>query len=280
LILIASHALIGCGSGTSSSTPSSSTGTPASGPPVPALLNGNWNLAGNRALAQYPLLSLSLIVNGNQITANGDEAVQCSNRLGGVGGTFSLTGQIASDGTFQLAETATGMQLDDIQVAVTGTAPTADSNTWTGTYSFTELAGYTSCIVNQTGQLTAAPLASFTGTYNGTLTSSSGNVTLSLAAQQGAAATTSVGTYYLPLTANLTVSGSPCFTSGTTNTYSISQIQGDLANLSFTMSDGSQAYLNVVYADPGAATLTSLGFFIFTGQCSGAAYGGGTLTRQ
>jgi len=271
LILIASSGLIGCGSGT---------GTPASsGPPVPALLNGNWNLAGNRALLQFPLLSLSLIVNGSQITANGDEGVQCSNRLGGVGGSFSLTGQLASDGTFVLAESPVDAN-NSIQVAVTGTAPTAGSNTWAGTYSFTDLAGYTSCLVNQSGPLVAAPLSPFTGTYAGILTSSSGNdAVISLAVTQGGPTTTPSGSYYLPVTVNATVSGSLCFTSGTTSTSSISKIQGDQASLSLTMTDGSLVLINATFADPSESTLAPAGFFIFGGQCNGRAYLG-TLVRQ
>ena len=279
VILIASHALIGCGSGTSSSTPTA-------GRPEPALLTGNWNLAGNRALAQYPLLSVALVVNGNQITANGDDLVQCSNRQAEAGGTFSLTGQIASDGTFQLAETPTGAQYDSIQRAISGTAPAPGTDTWTGTYSFTDLAGYTSCIVSQTGPFTATALAPFNGAYTGTLvepnTASTGSLTVSLDISQGAATgstTTYPGYPYLPLTATIAVSGSPCFNSGATNTLSVSDIQGDQAFLSFTMSDGSQVLIAAVFASPDESSLSMVSLAVFTGQCSGNVYLG-TLTEQ
>jgi hypothetical protein len=279
VILIASYALIGCGSGTS---------TPTSGPPVPALLTGNWNLAGNRALAQYPLLSVALVVNGNQITANGDFMVQCSNSQGRTGGSFSLTGQIASDGTFQVAETPSGAQFDSIQLAISGTAPAAGTGTWTGTYSFTDLAGYTSCIVDQTGPFIATALAPFSGTYTGTLiegtpASPIASISVSLSVSQGAAAPFPPSYfnsgYYLPLTATVAVSGSPCFTSGATNTLSASDIQGDRANLSFTMSDGSQAFIAAVFASPDESSLSMVLFSVFGGQCSGTGYAG-TLTHQ
>jgi hypothetical protein len=276
LILIASHALIGCGAVTCSPTPAAASVSP---------LSGNWNLAGNRALSQYPLLSLALIVDGNQITANGDDLVQCSNLSGRVGGTIFLTGQIASDGTFALTESPAGGH-NSIQVAVTGTAPSADSNIWTGTYSFTDMAGYTSCIVNQTGPFTAAALAPLSGTYTGTLNegnnASTGSVTVILDVSQGAA-TGSTSAYpgypYLPLTATVTVSGSPCFNSGATNTTSVSNIQGDHANLSFTMSDGSQAFIEAVFASPDESSLNMVSFPVFGGQCNGAGYVG-TLTKQ
>src|ERR1700733_8437352 len=94
MLLIASQALIGCGSGT---TPATTT------KPSLAALTGNWNLLGNHALLQYPILSLTMIVNGDQITAMGDGLAQCPNGSGG-GGSVELSGQVAADGTFELNE--------------------------------------------------------------------------------------------------------------------------------------------------------------------------------
>jgi len=250
------------------------------------LLNGNWNLAGNRALAQYPLLSVALTVNGSQITASGDDMVQCANRQGEVEGTFSLTGQIASDGTFQLAETPASAQSASIQLAISGTAPATGADTWGGTYSFTDPASYTNCTVNQTSPFTATALAPFDGTYTGTLieatSAPTSTVTLSLNVSQGAA-TGSTSTYpgypYLPLTATVAVSGSPCFTSGVINTSSVSDIQGDQAFLSFTMSDGSQALITAVFASPDESSLSMASLSVFSGQCKGTGYLG-TLTKQ
>ena len=115
--------------------------------PLTAALNGNWLLAGNQQLRQYPSLSLALIVSGNQLSARGDLMVACANSPSiAAGSNFSLTGQINSDGTFHLGEVSFGglPNGSSIQLAIDGSAPASGSTTWTGTFHFTDLAGYTS----------------------------------------------------------------------------------------------------------------------------------------
>ena len=76
-----------------------------------AAIDGNWHIAGEGGAAgfppqQSPLLTFAIGVIGNSIYANGDVGVNCTNggAIGGaIGGSMSLTGQIASDGTFLLS---------------------------------------------------------------------------------------------------------------------------------------------------------------------------------
>jgi hypothetical protein len=72
-------------------------------PITPSPLNGNWNITGNRQLKQFPLLSMHIQLNGTQIIAHGDHFATCPDdpRRGG-GGSMSVSGEIASDGSFTL----------------------------------------------------------------------------------------------------------------------------------------------------------------------------------
>jgi hypothetical protein len=275
MLLIASQALIGCGSGMS---PAATTNTTS---PSPAALTGNWNLLGNRALQQYPLLSLTLVVNGNQITATGDGLVECTNSGGG--GTLGLSGQIATDGTFELNESP-GNQSSFLW-AITGTAPPPGGSTWTGTYTLTSSPAYTGCTIKQSGPFTATTLPPFSGTYTGTLlegltSSPTGSVTISVDVAQGAAVMLPPVQSYLPLSGTITVSGSPCFTHGTSSTTpGAAVVKGDTVAIAFNMDDGSQAVVNGFFPSPDQSALSLALFATLSGQCSGTVYGG-TLTRQ
>jgi hypothetical protein len=274
MLLIASQALIGCGSGT---TPATTT------KPSPAALTGNWNLLGNRALQQYPLLSLSLVVNGDQITAMGDGLAQCPNGSGG-GGSVELSGQVAADGTFELTESPVNQS--SFLWAITGTAPPPGGSTWTGTYTLTISPAFTGCPIIQTAPFTATAFPPFGGTYTGTLSqgltpSTTGSVTISVNVTQGAAVVAqSPAPSYLPLSGTITVSGSPCFTHGTSSTTpGAAVLRGDNPAIIFDMDDGSQAVISGFFASPNQSALNQAIFSIFSGQCKGNVYGG-TLTLQ
>jgi hypothetical protein len=276
-ILIASQLLVGCGSTGNFNTSAS---------PNTAALNGNWLLEGNNQLSQYPFLSLALIVDGSQITANGEMTVPCSNSPGSfVGGGFELIGVVNSDGSFHLSEFNLPGLLgsSSIQLAIDGSAPASGSSTWTGTYSFTDLAGYTYCIVNLTAPFTATGLAPLNATYAGTLTGTSGNVNVSSTIAQGAGISLPgpLGTIdsYLPLTATITVSGSPCFTHGTSNGSADNQIGGDFALVDFTMDDGSQVLLESWLSTPDESKIYPATLVAIGGNCNQNSYAG-TLTRQ
>jgi hypothetical protein len=281
-LVIASQLLSGCGSSVGN------TGTSAS--PNPAALGGNWLLAGSRQLREYPFLATALVVSGNQISAQGDMMVPCSNSPGSaVGGSFFLSGQINSDGTFQLGEISTGGQpnASSIQVAISGSAPAGTSSAWQGTYTFTDLAGYTSCIVNLTAPFSATALPAIAGTYSGTLSSGTGgSIVVNAAITQGTGVSSpgALGTIdaYIPLTATVTVSGSSCFTHGTSSSFAgSSTIAGDIINMSFTMNDGSNVMLSGFLSEPDGLTLYPATFgTIGQSNCSNQVNTSGTLTRQ
>ena len=273
LLSIVSQVLIGCGS----TSPAGNATAPSS-----AALTGNWNLLGNRSLQQYPLLSLAIVVDGNQITAQGDSLVLCA--LGGGGGSVGLSGQIAADGTFSLNE-AVG-DPSSFQWAITGTAPPPGGSTWTGTYKLTTSPTYSGCTLNQTAAFTATELPPFDGTYVGTFfegpqSSPTATVAVTINVSQGSGALSEgTGQAFFPLSATLTVSGSPCFTSGTSSTIlGGSVVKGDSVGMNFNMNDGSQAVLFGDYASPDESTLTQVSLGILNGQCGQTSYSG-TLTRQ
>jgi hypothetical protein len=129
LATIASIALTACGSEVRTAV-ATSTPVPIA---APTTIDGNWSLAGARNPAHYPILSTTLHVTGNQITGSGSFSVQCpSPRFGGIGGSLSLSGQIGSDGTFQMNTPA----LDSIHVTLSGNSPKQGApGVWTGTYT-------------------------------------------------------------------------------------------------------------------------------------------------
>jgi hypothetical protein len=269
VIVIASQAILGCG--TLNPSPSSSA----------ASLNGNWDLTGSQTLYQYPYISVALAVEGNEISAQGDMMVSCTNSWGiATGGGFDLSGHIAADGTFTLNESS-GNQ-NSIQLVIAGAVPPNGADAWTGSYSFSDLAGYSGCIVNQTGSFTATELAPINGTYAGALTGS-GNVVVSTTLTQGAV-TSSPGptgspVYYLPISGTITISGSSCFTHGTSSVSTFNRIGGDIFELNFTMDDGSQILLGGQFTSSDESAFIPGSFVVNGGQCNDDHYNG-TLTRQ
>ena len=169
------------------------------------------------------------------------------------------------------------------QLTIDGSAPAIGSITWSGTYSFTSPTAPTNCTVNQTASFTATQLAPIHATYAGTLTGSSGNLTVSATIAQGAGITVpGPGTpySYLPLSGTITVSGSPCFTHGTSPSVSNgSQIGGDFSDLGFVMDDGSQLWLEGFVTAPDEAGLNPAFVSVMGGNCNLNSYQG-TLTRQ
>jgi hypothetical protein len=268
-------AMISCGS------------NPAPLPPnLTTNLNGNWNLGGNRSLQQYPVLAVALNVSGNQITAQGDMLLPCVGAPGGVGSTLSLAGQIAPDGTFQLAQVAPR----GISIVLDGTVP-KDTTTWSGSYTATDSPGVAGCSVNQTGAFVATPLTPLTGIFTGALAGTvfGTGVTVSLQVAQGAPIVdprpSAANEVYYPLNATITVQGSPCFKQGTTGSLNVprSYIGGDFIYLSFIMDDGSNLIAQGWMADSTETTFSPINLTTL-GNSSSAVCGfrssSLTLTRQ
>lgn len=250
-----------------------------------ASLNGVWHLAGNRGLEQYPLLSLSLIVNGNQISGRGEMMVSCDNRSLGFGGSLYLSGQIASDGTFQLGVPASSAFSNDTEIVIKGTVPKRGQSTWNGTYSFKSTTQNTGCIINQSSAFTATAAGPVNGGYAGTLNRSgspSDKISVSAKLLQGAPASITrpvvTTVYYLPITGTLSVSGSPCFARGSISERTISEIAGDYLSLDFLMEDGSQVHLAGFFDSSAESSFWALAS-VHGGQCDGQ-FLSGSLSRE
>lgn len=250
-------------------------------------LAGNWNLVGSGAFLSFPSISLAIFVNGNQVMAKGTELIGCA--TGGGGGSVSLSGQIAADGSFQLVEPSTTLITlngSTVQLAISGTVPTAGSSTWSGTYAFT-VTPTVGCIASQSGTFTAAAIPPFTGAYTGTLAQgvSGPSIGVNLAVSQGAATVPSIPVApplqsYLPLTGTITVTGISCFTHGTMSTNAINQIEGDHVDMAFTMDDGSQLFVLGSFSGTDDSSVQVTGLNPLHSLCSSNTGYFGTIVRQ
>jgi hypothetical protein len=263
-------------------------------------IDGNWHIAGAQDLMPRPLLTLAIGANGNAIYAYGDVGVNCANNGGGVGGSLSLTGQVASDGSFLMSNSA--FPLNTIQVSVKGKVPAEGSTTWTGSYTITNAANQTQCSFNDSSSFVATAYPPLDGTYTGTIAGSNSapNLTISTQISQGAATFTQTSSpsmqqgFRIPLSGSIAVTGSPCFTSGTTTTGATGapslpvegSIGGETFSLNYIMNDGSQLQLQGYLADSSETTLEVQIAMVFGGKCSGIIPGSGdttytaVLTRQ
>jgi hypothetical protein len=145
--------------------------------------------------------------------------------------------------------------------------------------------GYTGCGFSQTADFTAQAIPPLNATYTGSIASarlgSGASLVLEVAQLAPVAPPrqpSAMPFYFDPLSATIAVSGSPCFTSGTTvgNTFP-NQIAGDTINLQFTMNDGSQLLLFGYLNDLSEATLNAQLLSVFGGKCD-QAQGSATLT--
>ena len=269
---------------------------PASQTAAPSPLNGNWQLTGNRERQSYPLLSMAIHVNGKHVTAAGDNFVVCpTSPREGVGGNQEMSGEINPDGNFTLQ---TISARNTLQLTVTGKVPDAGATSWAGNYKFTSPTSH-GCAFDQEGSFTATLLAPPNGTFQGPVTMSypsappppgytgptTARLKFTIRTTQGIEFLThdkKVGApfIYLPLSGTIEVSGSACFTRGTsdTNPYA-NNMQGDRAHLNFEMNDESELTLIAVHTNPEEKGLVIQSAFVKGGKCDKQGFAG-TLERQ
>ena len=166
-----------------------------------------------------------------------------------------------------------------------GTVPAEGAITWSGSYTVTNAAAETSCSFAASSDFVADLYPSLSGAYSGKLTGSGlgTGITVTTQITQGAFTSGTLAPalplmFLTPLSATITVSGSPNLTSGTTNSSQISiaenRVTGDLFALTYVMNDGSK--LNLSGRITGSAG-TSLQ--VMATPFSGIN-GSGILTRQ
>jgi hypothetical protein len=141
--------------------------------------------------------------------------------------------------------------------------------------------------VNQTSQFTATVLPAYNGTYAGALGTSSSTThpaqigftsTFTQGATFASAVSNGLTTYYLPLDATVTVSGSTCFTHGVAVPGFNSSVEGEAFQVTDTMDDGSTLWLFGTFADPAGDSI-NVALTITGGSCDHATWNG-TLTRH
>ena len=266
-------------------------------PTVVSQLEGKWQITGNRELKQYPLISLEIHVNGNDVTATGDLSQTCttSARSGsgftGLGSSFGIVGKLSADGSFtlrpepwphpeRLPEKFT--QAAHIELTINGKLPAAGSAVWTGSYTIT---GYhTQCNFDQTGEFTASRMVPLTGIFSGRLMLgwTQKMFQFNFTAKQGdfISHERKMGLSpikYLPLTGTITVKGSPCFEHGAAEVSLLNLIRGDLVSLEFTMDDGSKVSFQA-YTNPQETELLEASATVHGGRCDWQNFHG-TLSR-
>ncbi len=292
VLMCSSYFLAGCGG----ASPRMGTAPPT--PVAPTTLTGNWLLSPQLPGAisiKSASLSANLVVSGSQISGIAYLQIPCGSSAFRAS-PFFLLGTIADNGSFTLTNIVSPSPFLAEKIFVSGTSPSLSSpNTWTGTYILSPMlnapADANPCTFSQTAGFTAAPITAPSGNYTGTVANTTfpmiGSAGFSLHMSESSpilVPSSALGmTYmpidYVPVTAELTVSGSSCFKSGTATTQSgFNYLGGDFFGLSLNMDDGSQldmdGFLNDVNASSAGAS------FIVTGGTCNGAHGLMTLARS
>jgi hypothetical protein len=260
--------------------------------PKPAIspLNGNWWITGdlpglpslNLANEKFGIAATFDVVNGTVYTSLSD-FYPCTS--GGAGGSGRLEpASLNPDGSFVL-QTINGATPSTIQLTIKGTSPAAAGETWSGSFSGTN--ANNGCLPIA-GTFTATPIAPFTGSFVGTGLmgpqspgllspqdpSSLKQMTFALNLTQGGPSTldtmlsVDIVNSVNSLSATITVTGSPCFGSGTTGT-TLSSVNGNNFGLMFTMDDGSALLLNGYASEPTLSSVTITHASVKGGNCDG-----------
>lgn len=267
--------LCGCGEG--------------SAPAAVSPLAGNWLLVGPMPTNEISFppppsssgvrLAMTLDVVGDQVIAgvfgsNYCDNVQASFTFGGV-----AAGILAADGSF----TATPANSLDT-VSIKGTAPKGGGEPWSGSYTVS-LDGPLApvCDANLSGTFTATSFPLVSGVYVGTGSTLGGvngfpkavPVTLQVTLQQGGTVTNpgngAASNYFsnVLLTGNIKVQGSPCFSSGATQTTPASAVIGNMVDARFVMDDGSTLSLLGPLTDITEGHISTGIILVEGGNCGG-----------
>lgn len=267
--LFLSLVLTGCGG--TVAVPSGGGGTPT---PVPGylFLTGNWEFqvtpdTGMRA----PFTSMAGFINEQgQNPGNFDQSTAVF-QIAPAAGCYNNIPVIPLSGNVQ-GTTAkySSFSVNGQYLSLTMTRNTAGDQL-TGTYK--DSGG---CISGVTGTLTGTRYASLTGTYAGSIGTTTLAPTVSVSTTQGGQGT---GSGTTQLGGNATFTGFACFTKGSINTPE-SYVLGSNVVLTLNTSDpsGAQAILTGTF-DSGASTITLTSVQITSGSCSGS-YGTATLAKQ
>ena len=252
--------------------------SPAQGAPEDySVLNGSWDLAGGwEAPQQEPRLTLSIGVDGNNVYGDGDLQVP------GCGLSFSVVGQIASDGTFVLnIGEPVGVRADNNtfpSLSIRGRVPAQGSTEWAGSFNTSSM-GNGEC-PTPSGEFVASQLPPLDGTYSGIMPSVVGSapstpLSISVNMKQGLLTSMREGeasspevspaapaSQYVPLRGTITIGGVTEDITFRAVEDQNSRMQGDEFILFFRFKDGSSMMLTGTKTDStGVALLASLSLF-------------------
>jgi hypothetical protein len=270
--------LIGCGGGS----------TPA----VVSPLAGNWLLVGPMPTNEIsfppspPLpsgvrLAMTFDVVGDQVIAGGFGNNFCGTSQGLFEFRDVTTGILAKDGSF--TATSPSSALNDT-VSIKGTAPQKSGEPWSGSYTVSLGGpGTPACAANLSGIFTATSFPLVSGIYVGTGSTPVGPngvpkavpVTFQVTLQQGGTVTNpgngAASNYFSNalLTGSIKVQGSPCFSSGATQSTPPSSVIGNMVSARFLMDDGSTLNLEGPLTDVTEGHISTGIILVLGGNCSG-----------
>lgn len=279
LVMAIAGAMLGCGSASSPNPQPSPTATPTPPPPTPTptpspatlfLTPGDWNISGASALSSAIGLhgAGDVTQNGNDVPGLGITIVDPSNCYGPPANLEALTG-VMSGSTLTLINKTAG---NTVTIVLTG-----NDKQLTGTY---QISG--SCLNGEHGTIVAVFVPPVTGTWKGTLTSTTGAVTqVTATVVQGPSDPSGFQSY--PISGNVVFTGNPCITTGVIDTV-VSFLRGeglamqDIRDTSIPVADARFVDMLGSLNAPVGDTLTG-GYRAQGGSCA-LDTGTLSLTRQ
>jgi hypothetical protein len=223
---------------------------------------------------------MTIDVEGNQVIAGGFGNNFCDN----VGAVFEFggvaAGILAADGSF----TATPANSTSETILIKGTAPQKNGEPWSGSYTVSLGGPFApACDANLSGTFTATSFPLVNGVYVGTGSTLGGvngvpkavPVTLQVTLQQGGTVTNpgngAASNYFSNalLTGSIKVQGSPCFSSGATQSRLASSVIGNMVSARFLMDDGSTLSLLGPLTDVTEGHIFAGTILVQGGNCGG-----------
>jgi hypothetical protein len=219
-------------------------------------------------------------VAGDQVIAGGFGSNYCDNIQSGFEFGDVAAGILATDGSF----TATPANSPLETISIKGTAPQRSGEPWSGSYTVSLGGAHTpACDANLSGTFTAMSFPLVSGVYVGTGSTLVGQngfpkavpVTLLVTLQQGGTVTNpgngAASNYFSNalLTGNIKVQGSPCFSSGATQSTPASTVIGNMVSARFLMDDGSTLSLIGSLTDITEGHIATNFVLVTGGNCGG-----------
>jgi hypothetical protein len=254
--------------------------------PIFASLSRNWKLAGDREHKIYPKLSVNLAVDGDRIIGAANYDIICSGKIQKhFASDVRLDGKIERDGSFTISSATY-----QVEVVIKGVVPADGAKTWKGSYVFTippykplSANPYGECTSPQSGSFVASSYASIGGTYSGRIIGPGFGSDVSVTVQIAEAGTPQSPNFPpFPLSATITVQGSPCFVHGRSRTpIDGNQLFGDRFDLNFDMDGEAVLMVDGWVSGAGSETLRDVHFQVgIQGSKCFPASGTGTLRRH